>query len=857
MKGALEEMIFMVVNLILIVIFSILVSRAVGAVFNPDKEVALLNTELLRSKINEACQFPGRAVEMEKFNFPQPKPNRLLGVTDFLPTYAISGSGAADPHYVLYYESFPPGEAIGWEAYLRQDTRFIAPFDYSKFTGTNKLKNKGETITDGGVDDFLKKAKLYETEVIKKSESFTETEFSEGSTGAIISYKADEVPDKADPPWAKTEFGTGGFGGARNTVKVDKGELELRTPVKGSIVFRNEQPKSSTEASMEVKLKVEESKRLGGWPWEDKGVEKIFISVRNAPHRTDLIFREDKIILNGETRTEHKMNTKDYHIYKIEMKSGEVTVFVDNEQKLTGKAKTGADNAFMFGAADPYDPTTGKDGSTESYWDYIKYAGTEIETPNIIEQKSELAKKPVLINNIILSNNLNVIQTEEPKPPGSDITKSIKRLGNAGEWIGNRFEFTDYFGLTKEERAYIKYEPCGDNALCLKTRDAVQKFPLDNACNNVKYIQTVYDATGLAWKDLAPAAYIGTELAGAKLISNIQDRLGKKAADEAFTKKFLETTLKLEGKDPNLLGKQSIFNSFFKAFGKKSLSKALGKGPGILKLALLADIVLHQAPDLTENVLKATLAYKNSEFYIASPCQLNGKMKITYETNCQKKEELCTEGITYPLYEYKIDYDGTKSITNVGEHFMCLESIGKDKDEPQEYKEKYKEEIKVGELKENVACIKIEMDDVKRRDFCWTNNPTFPKKGLVDKLESVLPGKTEALDALIGCGIGLATTIWTGPGALLGCAAGAGTSLAVDEASNIWGAVTGENSLKEQLFIRAGGLPVSEGTAYLTEDKSHVEAVEMAPTDVIGGSAAKRLGEIAKDGLDIHWAWPR
>ncbi|MBI2076022.1 MAG: hypothetical protein HYT72_02105 [Candidatus Aenigmarchaeota archaeon] len=865
MKGFIEDTIFIVVEVVLIAIFAVLLSRAVGAVFNPDKEVVTLNTELLRSKINEACQFKENEIKLDKFNFPQPKPSRIFGITDFLPTYSISGSGAADPHYVLYYESFPPGEAIGWEAYLDFGTRFIAPFDYAKYTNSDKLKGKNSKITGPEVDKFFKNATAYETEVISKAESFTESEFGEAGTGAIISYIADTEPDKASLPWEKIELNTGP---AKNTLKADKGELEFRTPIDGSVVFRRQENESSTTAWMKVKLKVEEARRLGGWPWEDKGVEKIFISVSNAPYRADLIFREDKIILSGEARSEVEIKAKDYHIYKLKMKDGEVTVSVDGKPEIQGKkAKAGTGNVFLFGSADPDNPAKGKRGSTESYWDYIKYSGTDVEPSDIAEQKSELAKKPVLINNIILSDNLNVIPTEEPKPPGSDITKSIKQLGNAGEWIGNRFEFTDYFGLTKEERAYIKYLPCDDNALCLKTRDAVQRFKLDNACAGAKYIQMVYDATGLKPEDLMPAAYIAGDVAGLKALSKAQERLGNKAADEAFTKKFLDTTLRLEGKDPSLLKKENIFKSFFKAFGRKSLAKTAGKFAGPLKFVLIADIIVHQAPDLARSVMEATLRYKNSEFYIASPCQLkSGTITIKYEAKCQDKEELCSEGITYPLYKYEVAPDGTKTIENVGDHFMCLESVGKDKGESEEYKEKYKEEIKADPPnKENVPCIKIKMDDVKRGDFCWTNNPVFPKKGLIDRLQSFVPGKTEALDAIIGCGIGTLITAPTVVGIFAGCAAGAGTSLAVDEASNIWGAVTGEKSLKEHLFVRLGGLPVTEGTSYLTvsdEEKKadpnkYLEAVEMGPTDVIGGSAAKRFGEVAKDFFEIHWAWPR
>lgn len=893
MKGFIEDTIFIVVEMILIVVFAVMVVRAVGSVFNPDKEVVTLNTELLRAKINEACQFPGRAVKLDKFNLPQPKPSRILGITDFLPTYAISGSGAADPHYILYYEAFPPGEAIGWEAYLRQDTRYIAPFDYAKYRDTDKLKNKGASITGNDVVDFFNAAKAYEQDVLKQAEHFSTQEVSESGTVIhIVSYTIDDVPK--EPEWKKLEPNPG-FGMARSTVEINqgfrKGKLQIITQDPNAVVFKHSEPAPSQTSILEVEVEVKQSRKSSGFlGLGSTDAEKIFISIRNEPFRADLIFRKDKIILDAKTKKEHEMSTTDRsHKYKLEMTSGKVTVSVDDivVSELSEDAKTGTENAYLWGAGNPDDPTNKIDGNTESFWSYVNYGGDKVQVSETAEEKSALAKKPVLINNIILNDYLNVIPTEKPKPPGHGVTAATSDLGNLGQWVGDRFEFSDYFGLTKEERAYIKYEPCGANALCLKTRDAVQRFPLDNVCKNVKYIQMDYDARGLELEDLVPAAKIAGELALRKALSKAEAKLGEKAVAAApsaletintdvLFKGFssgaigdVEVEVAKKGFLSKAIGKLGTYGKgITKSLGKKSLGKLLGKTAGPLKFLLIADIIFHQAPDLAKNVMAATLRFKNSEFYIASPCKLNGdEMTIKYVNNCQddgSDDKLCSEGITYPLYGYRVDYDGTKTITHTGDHFMCLESIGKDKDEPQDYKDKYKEEIKQDKTKENIACIKIEMKDVKRDDFCWTNNPVFPKQGFLDRLKDLVPGKTEALDAIVGCGIGALATIWTGPGAIAGCITGSVTSISIDEGgkigADIWAALGNNDkygSLKEQLFVRLGGLPVTEDTAYITDDKKHIEAVEMGPTDIIGGNAAKRFGEVAKDIFEIHWAWPR
>src|SRR3989338_8757295 len=108
-KG-MEEALWWAIDIVLI-LFSLLLLKAILGNFSPDRQIAMLNTELLRSKMDEAC-LNGQAT-MDKFSLPQPKPTQLWGISDVLPRFAINVLG--DPHYVLYYEAFPPGEGIGWE----------------------------------------------------------------------------------------------------------------------------------------------------------------------------------------------------------------------------------------------------------------------------------------------------------------------------------------------------------------------------------------------------------------------------------------------------------------------------------------------------------------------------------------------------------------------------------------------------------------------------------------------------------------------------------------------------------------------------------------------------------------------
>lgn len=130
MKGFFEMSGGFMLEVVLLVIFTIVLAKALGAVFNPDFQVAFLNAELLRSKINEACA-NGQS-EMRGFSMPQPSPSRVAGLTDFIPRTAINLGG--DPHYVLYFESFPPGEAIGWEVYQSTGVRIITPYTHASST---------------------------------------------------------------------------------------------------------------------------------------------------------------------------------------------------------------------------------------------------------------------------------------------------------------------------------------------------------------------------------------------------------------------------------------------------------------------------------------------------------------------------------------------------------------------------------------------------------------------------------------------------------------------------------------------------------------------------------------------------
>jgi hypothetical protein len=142
---------------------------------------------------------------------------------------------------------------------------------------------------------------------------------------------------------------------------------------------------------------------------------------------------------------------------------------------------------------------------------------------NVInEYKSTPGSGPVdavIINNIILSEGFRpdfVFKKSQPLGsaddwtggPVSEAKTDKEKFFSYGKWkyqgedkipsgTDNEFKFSNYLGLAPVEKTAIKYVPCGENSLCLKTRSSVYSFPLQ-ICNKpgkaISSIQLEYDA---------------------------------------------------------------------------------------------------------------------------------------------------------------------------------------------------------------------------------------------------------------------------------------------------------------------------------------------------------------------------
>lgn len=379
-------------EVIVLFIFIFFLWKAIGALLNPDIQTAVLNTERLRAKINEACFNPGQIVTLDGFRLTQPKPNKLAGFTDALPRFNIISGG--DPNFVLYYEAFPVGEAIAWEVYEDFGTRVIAPYKHQSSEDT------GDTIDK---NDF---------------------------TNKLLN---------------------------QHLPKIENG---IKQFFEGSYAAQNP-------------LVVNAEKNIA--------VNNILLQDSLGPIPAGIIA---------------------YKKLKID----------------SGVIETGQDEERMIG--------------------------------------------PINFD-------------ENP----------------LGKWVNdNQYAFSSYRGLSEFEQSFIKYRPCEDNALCLKTRSSVYTFPLDPACADADYIQLAYDAREVELEQFLPA--------------------GAVAALARTWPRLILTRLGIVG--------------------------------GTIAAFLAA-----------RETVGFALRYKVSDFYLASPCGIE-KMEITRLDSCndQNNNYPCEKMVKYPLYEY-------------------------------------------------------------------------------------------------------------------------------------------------------------------------------------------------------------
>lgn len=480
------------IAVMMLMFFVLLLTSALSAFSGTEQGVVKLNAELLRSKLGEACSFGKSSID--RLSFPQGTPyptaaHRAIDIPGFLPRAYIKVTG--DPKYVIYYETFPIGEAVGWEVYHDFDYRIIAPFDNGQQSG------------------------------------------------------------------------------------------------------------------------------------------------------------------NQETFENKLYKNKDSYVAKV----------LDSTDKAGIKSSSK-------------------------------------EPPKVI------------VNNIILTSELNPIPNEEPRQFTPKISRSgdwkfkTQENGNIRAVNGdNIFGFSSYSLLTSREQTSLKYRSCGDNYLCIKTPEGVERLRLPESCGNQKleYIQLEYDNRNLLLGNIA----LGGAVVGAGVLVP-KAALAIVSVSPIAAAKFAATAA----------GKGLIF-AFTSPIKTAVISAAAAAG---------LTVATATAGYALGKFLSLFLSYKASDFYLASPCALN-KVQIE-KVSC---DTLCKKWMKYPLYDVVVDSKGERRYEHTGDHYQCIENI----------------EGAAGASMQGPtgSCLKVKVQS-SPEGFCWTADPT---KGTASGIfEKITNFETQAVASVFG-----------------------------------------------------------------------------------------------------------
>ena len=336
----------------------------------------------------------------------------------------------------------------------------------------------------------------------------------------------------------------------------------------------------------------------------------------------------------------------------------------------------------------------------------------------------------------------------------------------------NEFVLKNYKGLTSFEKTSIKYEPCGSNSLCLKTRDGVYRFPLEQCKNErIKYVEMVYDArnrkaiyVGLGATVVAVAAgacILGTGGVCAAPIAAGGEVVGGTAAlglgTATTTMPGVYTVLEggsVAGQaiiEAGAGGTATAYTTGAAAstFGSTitSFLSGIGSTGWWAAKGFVKQLILHPFRTGTiavgagtgagiatykfgEFIAGTFLSYKVQDFNIESSCsikQMTIKKRPCSELECSKSSSL----VSYQIYTYGGDGKLTtvKNGNSDALHYTCAEKIGTEIDTP------------AGGPITTGNCLQVVVEE-KADGFCWTPDP-YKNAGTLDVLEHIsgtLPG---------------------------------------------------------------------------------------------------------------------
>lgn len=134
----------------------------------------------------------------------------------------------------------------------------------------------------------------------------------------------------------------------------------------------------------------------------------------------------------------------------------------------------------------------GEGVSWESYLNLKKRAIREVKQSEDLSKYKTDSEYPFVPANIILSS----LPQESTKEQIESLGKP-RLYGDVGVWRNNTYQFFNLQAISNLEKTVIKYRPCGNTSLCLKTPSQIVKLPL-RYCEGLKSIRMIYEE-GWLW----------------------------------------------------------------------------------------------------------------------------------------------------------------------------------------------------------------------------------------------------------------------------------------------------------------------------------------------------------------------
>lgn len=306
----------------------------------------------------------------------------------------------------------------------------------------------------------------------------------------------------------------------------------------------------------------------------------------------------------------------------------------------------------------------------------------------------------IVVTNVVHSHEYSGIYTIEEGDVGIidedekfPLLPGAEEIFSFGNWTEDAtlqqkdfFRFSNYAGMSRLSKTLIKYQSCGPDSVCLKTREGVYRFPVGYCkSEGIKGVQLVYDARNRkeVWGALGLLVVpFGTVLKFAKVAKVV-----------SWTKRALK-----------------LVKNFWKYSPK----------------TIVVGGAIYTGDQFMLLMQGTFISFKSGDLALSSPCEIE-KMTIVVK-ECDDRADIpwswdykiCTSKIEYPLYAVQ-----NGKFQQVGTHTYCADKIPKTADERNEVEGSIAESWESDDM-----CVRIQVYDIPE-DYCWTEDPStnFRERG--------------------------------------------------------------------------------------------------------------------------------